>query len=135
MSEPLENQLADAIQERDAVLVRRLMEQAEFVLLTVNSDETDEAADDDEDGPHVMSKEVDGMELVVAFTNDQAAGDFVHSASDLYQDDEDVQGYVLDGDALLQYMPPEYGLLLNPESDPSMIIDGELLGLVQKAES
>lgn len=133
MSESLENQLADAIQERDAVLVRRLMEQAEFVLLTVNSDETGE--DEDEDGPHVMSKEVDGMELVVAFTNDQAAGDFVHSASDLYQNDEDVQGYVLDGDALLQYMPPEYGLLLNPESDPSMIIDGELLGLVQKAES
>jgi hypothetical protein len=32
-------------------------------------------------------------------------------------------------------MPPEYGLLLNPESDDSLVIDLELLELVQKAEA
>jgi hypothetical protein len=42
---------------------------------------------------------------------------------------------VLDGDALLQYMPPEHGLYLNPESDDALVIDQDLLALVQKAEA
>ena len=129
-SESLESKLADAIDERDAVLVRQLMDSAEFVLLTMN----DEEDEDDEEGASVFSTDVDGMELLVAFTNEQAAGDFVHSMEEHYEEGEEIEGYVLDGDALLEYMPPQYGLFLNPESDDSLLIDFELLELVQKAE-
>ncbi len=128
-TETLESKLTDAVDQRDALLVRQLVNEAEFVLLTLPDEE------DDEEGANVFSTDLDGMELLVAFTNEQAAGDFVNSMEDIFEDGEEVEGYVLDGDALLQYMPPEYGLLLNPESDESLVIDLELLELVQNAEA
>ena len=129
--EPLESKLAGAIEQRDAVLVRQLFETAEFVLLTMS----DEEDGDDEEGANVFSTDLDGMDLLVAFTNEQAAGDFVHSMEDIYEEGDEIEGYVLDGDALLQYMPPEHGLYLNPESDDSLVIDHDLIELVLKAEA
>ncbi|QEG00933.1 hypothetical protein Mal15_50090 [Stieleria maiorica] len=128
-TESLESQLATAIEQRDAVLVRQLFEAAEFVLLTMSDDE-----DDDDEGANVFSTDLDGMHLVVAFTSEQTAGDFVHSMEEYYEEGDEIEGYVLDGDALLQYMPPEHGLFLNPESEQSLVIDHELLELVQKSE-
>ena len=128
-TESLESKLALAIEQRDAVLVRQLFDSAEFVLLTMSDEE-----DDDEEGASVFSTDLDGMDLLVAFTNEQAAGDFVHSMEEMYEEGDEIEGYVLDGDALLQYMPPEHGLYLNPESDESLVIDHELLHLVQKSE-
>ncbi|MCA9137475.1 MAG: SseB family protein [Planctomycetales bacterium] len=127
--ESLESKLAGAIEQRDAVLVRQLLDSAEFVLLTIPDED-----DDDEEGASVFSTDIDGMDLVVAFTNEQAAGEFVHSMEDIYEEGDDIEGYVMDGDALLQYMPPEHGLYLNPESDDPLVIDYELLELVLKAE-
>ena len=130
-TESLESKLAIAIEQRDAVLVRQLIDAAEFVLLTM----MDEEDDDDEEGANVFSTDLDGMDLVVAFTNERAAGDFVHSMEEIYEEGDEIEGYVLDGDALLQYMPPEHGLYLNPESDDSLVIDCELLELVQKSQA
>jgi hypothetical protein len=127
--ESLESKLAGAIEQRDAVLVRQLFDGAEFVLLTMSDEE-----EDDEEGANVFSTDLDGMDLLVAFTNEQAAGDFVHSMEEIYEEGDEIEGYVLDGDALLEYMPPEHGLYLNPESDDSLVIDHDLLALVQKAE-
>ena len=129
-TESLESKLADAIEQRDAVLVRQLFDTAEFVLLTVSDEE-----DDDEEGANVFSTDVDGMDLLVAFTNEQAAGDFVRSMEEIYEEGDEIEGYVLDGDALLDYMPPEHGVFLNPESDDSLVIDHDLIQLVQKAEA
>lgn len=129
-SKALENQLADAVEERDAVQVRELFGQGEFVLLTLP-----EEGDDEDEGANVFSAEVDGMDLLVAFTNEQAAGDFVNAMEDTYEEGDEIEGYVLDGDALLEYMPPGHGLYLNPESDESLVIDMDLLELVQKAQA
>ena len=127
-TETLESKLAEAVDQRDALLVRQLIDGAEFVLLTLPDEESD-----DEEGANVFSTDVDGMELLVAFTNEHAAGDFVNSMEEMFEEGEEIEGYVLDGDALLQYMPPEYGLFLNPESDESLIIDLDLVELVQKS--
>jgi len=129
-TETLESKLTDAVDQRDAVLVRQLIDGAEFVLLTLPDDEAD-----DEEGANVFSTDLDGMELLVAFTNEKTAGDFVNTMEELFEDDDEIEGYVLDGDALLQYMPPDYGLLLNPESDDSLVIDLDLIELVQKSDS
>lgn len=129
-TETLESKLAGAIEQRDAVLVRQLFDSAEFVLLTVSDEE-----DDDNEGANVFSTDLDGMDLLVAFTNEQAAGDFVRSMEEIYEEGDEIEGYVLDGDALLDYMPPEHGVFLNPESDDSLVIDHELIELVQNAEA
>ncbi|KAA5539285.1 hypothetical protein FYK55_24535 [Roseiconus nitratireducens] len=132
MSQPqstLESKLADALEQRDAVLVRQLMAEAEFVLLSLPDE------DDDEDAANVLSADIDDMEVLVAFTNEKAAEAFVQSMDEMYDEDDEIEGYVLQGDALLDYMPPDHGLLLNPESDDALIIDLDLITLVQKAEA
>lgn len=111
MSQPqstLESKLADALEQRDAVLVRQLMAEAEFVLLSLPDE------DDDEDAANVLSADIDDMEVLVAFTNEKAAEAFVQSMDEMYDEDDEIEGYVLQGDALLDYMPPDHGLLLNP---------------------
>lgn len=130
-TETLETKIADAIEQRDAVLVRQLFDTVEFVLLS--SSEEGQQEDDDE-GVNVFSADLDGMPVLVAFTNEEAATEFVHSVESGYNEGDEIEGYVLDGGALLEYMPPEHGLLLNAESEDAMLIDPELLDLVQKSE-
>ncbi|MEM6470609.1 MAG: SseB family protein [Planctomycetota bacterium] len=129
----LEYDLAEAIEARDAVRLRQLIDSAEFVLIAVAEDEGDEE-EDEEASASVFSTQVDEADLLVAFTNEEAASEFVSEMGEEFDDDEEIEGYVLDGDALLDYMPPEHGLFLNPESEDPMMIDEELLGLIQKAD-
>lgn len=129
-TESLEDKLAAAMESRDAVVVRQLMEDAEFVLLSVSDEE-----DDDEDAANVLSADIDDVEMLVAFTNESAAQKFVGTMDDMYEEDDEIEGYVLDGGALLDYMPPEHGLLLNPESEDSIVVDVEMVGLIQKSEA
>lgn len=131
-ADSFESKLADAIEQRDAVLLRQLIDPAEFVLIAVSEEEAEE--DDEEASANVFSTEMDGMELLVAFTNEEAAGGFVSAMEEEFEDEEEVEGYVLDGGALLDYMPPEHGLYLNPESDDPLILDGELVSLIRNAD-
>ncbi|MDM4016903.1 SseB family protein [Roseiconus lacunae] len=131
MSESFESQFVDAVEKRDAALVRQMMAQAEFVLLAVADDEDDS----EEDGAaNVFSTEVDGMDLLVAFTSDEAARNFIDLRRDQYEEDEEIGGYILGGETLLEYMPPEHGLYLNPDTESPMVVDQELLALVQKVQ-
>ncbi|MCD0460999.1 SseB family protein [Roseiconus lacunae] len=131
MSESFESQFVDAVEKRDAALVRQMMAQAEFVLLAVADDEDDS----EEDGAaNVFSTEVDGMDLLVAFTSDEAARNFIDLRRDQYEEDEEIGGYILGGETLLEYMPPEHGLYLNPDTESPMVVDHELLALVQKVQ-
>ena len=127
-----ESQLADAIDQRDPLVIRQLIEQGEFVLLTAKAAAE---ADSEDDIDNIFCVNVDDMDLMVTFTNDEAVKDFVMEMQDMYEDSEDIEGYVLEGPSLLAYTPPEMGILINPESDRNMAIDAELFALVQSAEA
>lgn len=131
-----ESQLAEAIEQRDPLAIRQLIEQGEFVLLTAKSDEEDTSeAESDEDIDNVFCVNVDDMDLMVTFSNDEAVKDFVMEMQDMYEDSEDIEGYVLEGASLLAYTPPEMGILINPESDCDLAIDAELFAQVQSSEA
>ena len=131
-----ESQLADAIDQRDPLVIRQVIEQGEFVLLTAKAGAEDPAeADSEDDIDNIFCVNVDDMDLMVTFTNDEAVKDFVIEMQDMYEDSEDIEGYVLEGPSLLAYTPPEMGILINPESDRNMAIDAELFALVQSAEA
>ncbi|WP_158222576.1 SseB family protein [Rhodopirellula sp. MGV] len=131
MSESFESQFAVAVEDRDAQLMRQMIGQAEFVLLAV----TDEDEEDADDGAaNVFSTEVDGMDLLVAFTSDDAARNFIELRKDQYKDEDEIGGYILGGETLLEYMPPDHGLYLNPDTDSPLVVDIDLLALVQKAQ-
>jgi hypothetical protein len=125
-------ELVNAIEQRDAVQIRQLMEDLEFILLMM-SDEG-EGGEQDEDAANVISTEIDGMDLLVVFTKDSAVQQFINSMEEMFDEDEEVEGYILSGGNLLEYMPPEHGLYLNPESDDALVVDTELVGLVGQAD-
>jgi hypothetical protein len=70
---------------------------------------------DDDFGAMVL--EVDDFPALAAFTSEECAGNFAAANLDLCGDDGTVPGFVVDGQALLEYLPAGYGLILNPETD------------------
>ena len=42
--------------------------------------------------------------------------------ADLFSEDESVDGILVDGAAMLEYMPEGYGLLLDPELEPNSLM-------------
>jgi hypothetical protein len=115
------SKLFAAIDERDAAQVRSLILANEFVLISVS-----EGEDDDEENVGALTAEIGEFDVLVAFTSEQNAGVFVGEMGELFEDEEGVDGVVVDGEALLEYLPDGFGLLLNPEVEDASIVDPTL---------
>lgn len=114
--------LHEAVSERDAgSLIARILER-EFVLLsTSRSDEVDDG------NIGAITALLDDMEVLVVFSDEREAGNFVQENGDAFESDEDVDGVVVDGDALLDYLPDGYGMMLDPDSETAIVIEPGLL--------
>ena len=114
------NEISDAVAERDAAKLRSLILTAEFVLLSV--------ADEDEDDENVgaLTAELEDFDVLVAFSSEKNAGDFVNEMSELFEDDEEVEGVVVEGEAMLEYLPEGFGLLIDPETEAACIVEPTL---------
>lgn len=115
-------QLIDAVAERDAEKVRSLILAGNFVLISV-SDSEDE---DDEENVGALTAEVGDFDVLVAFSSEQNAGTFVGQMGDLFEDEEEVEGVVVEGDAMLEYLPEGFGVLLDPETESACVIEPTL---------
>ena len=120
---PVDPALSAAVEARDAAKLRELILDGEFILINIQSDEED---DDDEEAMGALTAEIDELPALVTFTSERHAGAFVGAMGDLFEDSEEVQGFLVDGDALLEYLPEDYGLLVNPETDSALVIDATL---------
>ncbi|TWU35955.1 SseB family protein [Novipirellula artificiosorum] len=119
-----------AINDRDASTIRSLLLQLQFVLINIEDDE------DDDESMGALTAEIEGEEVLVAFTSEENAGIFVEEMGDMFTDEDEVQGFVVDGETLLEYLPEDFGLLLNPETEQRNIIDTELVNeIVELGES
>jgi len=112
--------LFDAIAERDASQVRSLISESDFFVISVS----DQDGEDDEVA--AMTAEIGEFEALVAFTSEKAATTFVTEREDLFGDEEGVDGVLVEGTMLLEYLPEGFGLLLDPESEEASIIDPSL---------
>ncbi len=117
--------LVDAISRRDMSQVRSLILAAEFFVISVADDESDEEL-------AAMTAEIGDFEVLVAFTSEKSAGHFVHQRSELFGEEESVDGVMINGALLLEYLPKGLGLLLDPESDGATMIDPSLADEVAK---
>ena len=70
--------------------------------------------------------ETEEFPAVVAFMSSEDAQRFVDSIADQIEG-ESVNLFEVDGDALLQPMSEDFGLLINPESDDAIMIEPRLL--------
>ena len=124
------NTFLDAITDRDAAAIRQEMTGAEFVLISMSDGE-----DDDDEGSGALTAEIDGHDALVVFTSESLAGDFVQGQEDLFEDSEEVEGLVVDGEALLDYLPEGFGMLIDPEVDEAAMIDPALAAQVVAIKS
>ncbi len=115
-------ELVAAISDQDAVAIKSLLASGEFILINVQSPEDE----DDEDAIGALTAELEDQEVLVVFSSEEHAGIFVTAQSDMFDEDEEVQGFMVEGDLLMDYLPEEFGLLLNPESDDVQLIPADL---------
>ena len=113
------NELGEAIAERDRAEIRRLILQTDFIVISVDTDETEESV-----AP--LTAEIQDFEVLMAFTSEQTAGRFVDAMSELFSEEEEVEGTLVEGATLLESLPEGFGLLLDAESDHAGLIDPAL---------
>jgi hypothetical protein len=54
----------------------------------------------------------------------------VQEMEDLFEEDDEVEGMFVDGEALMDLLADGLGLLLNPEDESAAVIDPELAKLI-----
>lgn len=114
-----DSSLIDAISARDATQIRDHLIAMDFYVLSI-------AAVDDEEQVAAMTAEVGEFEALVAFTTEDSAANFVTLRPELFGDDEGVDGVAVEGSHLLESLPEGFGLLVDPGTDETGIIDPEL---------
>lgn len=117
----VEEHLASAICDRDADVVRSMLADRSLVVIGISCD-----SDEADEEPSTLRAEIDGFEALVAFTTQANASAFVKKMDDLFDEDDEVEGLWVDGEALFELLAEGLGLLLNPELDSAAIIDPEL---------
>ena len=119
----------DAVSERDPIQLRSVILANEFVLLSTATGEEDE-----DENVGAITAEIGEIEALVVFSSEQAAGHFVHESNDLFGEDEEVDGIVVEGAALLDYLPDGFGILLDAESDEAIVVEPNLMRQVKAIE-
>jgi hypothetical protein len=109
-----------AIEQRDATALKAVLLASEFVLISI----IDDSGDEEEAG--AMTAEIDDFEALVAFSTETRAGEFVGSMDELFEENEDIEGVVVEGAGMLEYLPEGYGILLDPESEDECVIEPSL---------
>lgn len=121
-----ENDLMTAIIDRDAATIRQHVLGREFILINISDEEDDE----EEDQMGALTAEIDNFDVLVVFTSEETAGHFVESMGEMFEDQDDITGFVVEGQALLEYLPDHFGLLINAESENAQVVDPLLVSEV-----
>ncbi len=115
--------LRTAIEEVDPATVLDLLREHAFTVFELRDEEGEE-----DDAAATLTAEVDDFEAVVAFTSDELAADFAQNIPEVFEgESEEVPGFHIDGESLLFELPEGFGLLLNPESDGTLILTPDLV--------
>lgn len=124
-----DSDITAAITERDASRLSSLINSSEFIVISIaESDQQDEAVG-------ALTAEVGDFEVLVAFTTEEHAGEFVRAQGELFDDGEDVDGVVVEGSALLDHLPQGFGLLVDPETDVAALIEPSLAEEIKSIEA
>lgn len=124
-----DSDIATATTQRDASRLSSLINASEFIMISIAE------GDQQEEAVGALTAEVSGFEVLVAFTTEENAGEFVRAQGELFEDGEDVDGVVVEGGALLDHLPEGYGLLVDPETDAAALIEPSLAEEIKSFEA
>ena len=129
MSDPTPN-VHEAITNGDVPDIHSTILASEFILLS-----TSKAGENEEENVGALTAELEDVEVLIAFTSEDNAKAFVDEMDDLFAEDESVDGILVDGSAMLEYMPDGYGLLLDPELEPCSLMKPDVTASVLALQS
>lgn len=115
--EDLGPSLANAAQLDDSVLAATVIRGGNFIVFQQIDTETGQGARDNEGGFSVVLAAVEEDTAVVCFSNPTAAEGFVADIADSIPAGRELPSVVLDGNTLLNGLPSDCGLLVNPGAD------------------
>ncbi|MEM9369169.1 MAG: hypothetical protein AAGD07_24570 [Planctomycetota bacterium] len=101
--------LLEAVDRGDVPSVTNQIQSHEFVLLHVGED-------DDSEDLGALTADYESEPYLVSFSSPEYAKKFVADHADLFDQDDEISGFIVDGETLLDYLDDGYGLLINPES-------------------
>jgi hypothetical protein len=122
------NDLMAAITDRDAATVRQHFLNQQFILISI----VEEEEEDEDDQVGALTAEINDFDVLVVFTSEETAEHFVQSMGDMFEDQE-VSGSIFEGETLLEYLPENFGLLIDAESKDSRVVDPLLVSEVLAA--
>ncbi|TWT97489.1 SseB family protein [Neorhodopirellula pilleata] len=117
----------DAVEQNDIAKLTRQIVGHQFLLIHL-ADESDQANNDEILG--ALTAEYQGMDYLVAFSNQEHASEFVERRTDLFDGESEVGGFWVDGQTMLDYLDDELGLLINPDSDQQRHLDNDWIGKI-----
>ncbi len=115
--EDLGEKIVAAIDANDPVLLESLFRNGEFILYQQIDTETGTIDEDDEGNFSVVLAELEDSVAVVCFTNSAVADNFVETQITDLPEGTVLPSVMVDGESLLDGLPEDCGLLLNPASE------------------
>ena len=109
--------IADAAEANDANQAEHIIRSGEFIIFQQIDVESGEIEEDDEGNFSVVLAEVDEDLAVVCFSSQDAANNFAKEIVDELPDGRELPSVVMDGNMLLDGLPEDCGLLVNPGTD------------------
>lgn len=115
--EDLGEKIIAAIDANDPVLLESLFRGGEFILYQQIDTETGSIDEDDEGNFSVVLAELEDSVAVVCFTSSEIADNFVQTQVTDLPEGAVLPSVMVDGESLLEGLPEDCGLLLNPASE------------------
>ncbi len=106
--------IATAVENDAMDEVEQLIRSNSFVVLQQFDPETGDVDENDDGSFNVILVEIDEDPAVVAFTQEKYASEFLSEVEDEIPEAEHYPAIVLDGNTLLDGLPSDCGLLINP---------------------
>ena len=116
----LNESIHEAVAERDTGQLKSLIISGEFTILS-------SSVDDEDQNVGAFIAEIDTIEALIVFSTDAITRSFVEGMKDPTGEDESIDGILIDGPSLLEYLPDNYGILLDAESENALIIEPDLI--------
>lgn len=119
-----DNPVADAATEDDPVAIARWLFARDFWLI-------EEPADSDADGMAALVLDIEDHPVVAAFMSLKYANAFAGEQPELFDNPENIKGFVVTGQDLVLNMPEGSGVLINPGADDERYLPPELIDQIR----
>jgi hypothetical protein len=103
-----------AAEDGDVGEVVRIIRENNFMVLQQYDPESGEVDENDDGSFNVVLVEIEEETAVVAFTQEKFASEFLHDVSGELPQAEQFPAVMLDGNTLLDGLPSDCGLFINP---------------------